>query len=148
MTREIWLILEELKLRNPGTIHEALGIEFTAIGEDYLEAQMPVDARTRQPAGILHGGASVVLAESLGSIASHLVIGLDTGICVGIEINASHLSSVGSGWVLGRVTPVRLGRTLHVWDIKIREQSSQENKYTCMSRLTVMVRSKTSKAVS
>jgi 1,4-dihydroxy-2-naphthoyl-CoA hydrolase len=141
----IWkasVTLEQLQIRNAGTIHEALGIEFTKVGDDFLEAHMPVDGRTRQSAGILHGGASVVLAESLGSVASHLVVGLDASFCVGIEINASHLSSVRSGWVLGRVTPFRLGRTLHVWDIKIREKFSQKNEYTCISRLTVMVRAK------
>lgn len=136
--------LEQLNSMNRDTIHDALGILFTAIGDDYLEASMPVDKRTKNPPGILHGGASVVLAESLGSVASMLVCSLVAGpkdkTCVGIEINASHLSSMKSGIVVGRVTPVRLGKTIHVWDIQIRDGSASELKLICQSRLTVMVK--------
>ena len=141
--------LDQLNNRNPGTIHETLGIEFTEIGEDFLEATMPVDQRTRQPAGLLHGGASVVLAESLGSIASRLVVGMDSAVCVGIEINASHLKAMKAGTVTGRVSPVRIGKSIHVWDIKIRDQQLKDQArdqafddapLVCMSRLTVMVK--------
>ena len=137
--------LDQLNNRNAGTIHETLGIQFTAIGEDYLEATMPVDERTRQPAGLLHGGASVVLAESLGSIASRLVAGMDSSVCVGIEINASHLKAMRMGSVIGRVTPIRIGKSIHVWEIKIRDQQSPERQpedapLVCISRLTVMVK--------
>lgn len=131
--------LEQLNAMNPGTIHIALGIVFTAIGDDFLEATMPVDERTKNPPGILHGGASVVLAESLGSVASILVAGPKESIAVGIEINASHLNSIKSGNVVGRVTPIRLGKSLHVWDIQIRAETA-ENKPICRSRLTVMVK--------
>jgi 1,4-dihydroxy-2-naphthoyl-CoA hydrolase len=117
----------------------ALGIRFTAVGDDYLEATMPVDARTRQPAGILHGGASCVLAETLGSVASNLVAGYGEQECLGIEINANHLNAVRSGLVTGRVTPTRLGRSLHVWDIRLTDDAGR---LTCVSRLTVMVRPK------
>jgi 1,4-dihydroxy-2-naphthoyl-CoA hydrolase len=119
----------------------ALGIRFTGAGEDYLEAAMPVDARTRQPAGILHGGASCVLAETLGSVASNLVVGDGEAECLGIEINANHLNAVRDGTVTGRVTPTRLGRSLHVWDIRITDE---RGRLTCVSRLTVMVRPKRS----
>ncbi len=133
--------VELLNSRNPGTIHVSLGIEFTDIGDDYIEASMPVDERTKNPPGILHGGASVVLAESLGSIASHLVAGISPGkICVGIDISASHLTSIRGGKVIGRATPIRLGKTLHVWDIQIRDGQSKELRPICRSRLTVMVR--------
>ena len=130
--------IAELNSSSPQTIHEALGIQFTAIGDDYLEATMPVDRRTQRIFGILHGGASVVLAESLGSIGSAYVNGPDR-FCVGIEINASHLHRMTDGFVTGRATPIRLGRTLHVWDIKIREGADKNAKQVCQVRLTVMV---------
>lgn len=117
----------------------ALGIRFTSVGDDFLEATMPVDARTKQPAGILHGGASCVLAETLGSVASGLVVGHGDYDCLGIEINANHLAAVTSGTVTGRVAPVRLGRSLHVWDIRMTDD---RQRLTCVSRLTVMVRPK------
>jgi len=121
-----------------GTDHmlPTLGIRFTEVGDDYLVATMPVDARTKQPAGILHGGASCVLAESLGSVASSLVAGRDKD-ALGIEINANHLASVPSGVVTGRVTPTRLGQSLHVWDIRLTDE---RGRLTCVSRLTVMIR--------
>jgi 1,4-dihydroxy-2-naphthoyl-CoA hydrolase len=98
---------------------------------------MPVDERTRQPFGILHGGASCVLAESLGSVASVLVLSsVEKFVPVGTEINASHLKSVQSGWVYGKVTPIRLGRRLHVWDIRITDEAGN---MVCISRLTVMI---------
>ena len=132
--------LDELNSLHYATIHEALGIHFIAIGDDFLEASMPVDRRTYQAAGLLHGGASVVLAESLGSIAAVLVNGQGKDNCVGIEINASHLRGISSGFVVGRVTPIRLGRTLHVWDIQIRDGAYPEDTPRLISqcRLTVM----------
>lgn len=134
----IWKIrptIEQLNAMSSGTIHESLGIHFREVGDDYLEATMPVDTRTLQPFGCLHGGASVVLAESLGSAASILVSG--NRQCVGIEINASHLRPAREGLVTGRVTAIRLGKTLHVWEISIL---AQDGSLVCVSRLTVMVR--------
>lgn len=115
---------------------EHLGMVFTEIGDDFLVAKMPVDHRTKQPAGLLHGGASVALAESLGSIASALCIDSQTKMPVGIEINANHLKSATSGWVTGKVTGIRRGQSLHVWNIEIH---NEQNDLVCVSRLTVMV---------
>ena len=118
------------------TIAETLGITITAFGDDWLEAAMPVDERTFQPVRILHGGASVVLAETLGSIASTLCVDLSKQNPVGLEINASHLRAVHNGFVTGRVTPVRIGRTVHVWNIDIRDD---RDRLSCTSRLTVAI---------
>ncbi|MDE0771286.1 MAG: hotdog fold thioesterase [Salibacteraceae bacterium] len=119
-----------------GTIHDALGIVVTEIGDNYVMATMPVDERTVQPYGILHGGASIVLAESLGSIASHYVVDSEKYIAVGLDINANHLRPVRSGLVTGKATPIHLGRKNHVWDIEIR---SDRDKLVCKSRLTIAV---------
>lgn len=114
-----------------------LGIEFLEKGEDYLIAKMPVDHRTKQPFGLLHGGASVALAETLGSIASVLCLDDPTKEkAVGLEINANHLRSVTEGWVYGKVTPIHIGRRTHIWDIKI---TNEEGKLVCVSRLTVAI---------
>lgn len=114
-----------------------LGIEFLEIGEDFVTARMPVDHRTHQPFGILHGGASVVLAESLGSVASFLTLAdPTTQRAVGLEINANHIRGVSSGWVYAKATPLHLGRTTHVWDIKI---TSEEGKLVCVVRFTVAI---------
>ncbi|MHB8635572.1 MAG: hotdog fold thioesterase [Fimbriimonadaceae bacterium] len=119
-----------------GTMHDAVGLAFTEVGNDYLAATLPVDARTKQPYGILHGGASAVLAESLGSVASNLL--LDEGWeALGIELNANHVKAVREGLVTGRVTALHIGRTLHVWDIKIVDSTGA---LTCVARLTVLVR--------
>jgi len=115
---------------------EHLGIEFSEIGDSFLKARMPVDHRTNQPYGLLHGGASCVLAETLGSIASALMIDTSKFICVGIEINANHIRSARSGYVHGIVTPIHVGSSTHVWDIKIH---SDEEKLICVSRLTVAI---------
>jgi 1,4-dihydroxy-2-naphthoyl-CoA hydrolase len=115
---------------------EHLAIEVTEIGDDFLIAKMPVDARTKQPAGLLHGGASTALAESLGSMASALCLKSKSKMPVGIEINANHLKSAASGFVFGKVTPVRVGLSLHVWNIEIR---NEKNDLICVSRLTVMI---------
>lgn len=139
----IWKSAVDLKslnaMRDAANMLNALGIRFTEVGDDYLQATMPVDERTKQPAGILHGGASCVLAETLGSVASNLVVGYGEADCLGIEINANHLNAVASGTVTGRVTPVRLGRSLHVWDIRMTDD---RGRLTCVSRLTVMIRPK------
>jgi 1,4-dihydroxy-2-naphthoyl-CoA hydrolase len=132
--------IEVLNQNNHNTIHHSLGIKITELGPDYLVGTMPVDERTHQPAGLLHGGASAVLAESLGSIASLLVAGIQNKTCVGIELNLSHLRGVRSGEVTGQATPIRLGQSLHVWEIKIWDSSDPERKLTCVSRLTVMIR--------
>lgn len=128
--------LEELNARTKNTAMESLGICFTAIGEDFVEATMPVDGRTHQPAGILHGGASCVLAETLGSMASSLLLNLNEFVPVGLEINANHIRSVQSGEVIGRAEPIHIGRTTHIWEIRIR---NQEEKLVCISRLTIAV---------
>ncbi len=129
--------LSRLQFADIDTITKHLGIEFTEAGEGYLTARMPVDGRTHQPFGILHGGASVVLAESLGSVASWIL--LDDPArqrAVGLEVNANHLRAVRSGWVYGRCTPIHTGRTTHVWDIRITDE---QGKLVCISRLTVAI---------
>jgi len=129
--------LQFLSNLNPNTIDKQLGIEFVEIGEDYIIAKMPVDHRTHQPFGILHGGASVVLAESLGSVASLLSLAdPEKQRAVGLEISANHIRAVREGWVYGRVTALHVGRSTHVWDIKI---TNEAGKLVCVSRLTVAV---------
>ena len=118
------------------TIAEILDIRFTEVGADFIKATMPVDHRTHQPYGLLHGGASCVLAETLGSIASAKVIDPEKFICVGIEINANHIRSVRSGLVTGITTPIHIGASTHVWDIKIYDE---RDKLICVSRLTVAI---------
>ena len=129
--------LSRLQFADIDTITKHLGIEFTEAGEGYLIARMPVDGRTHQPFGILHGGASVVLAESLGSVASWMLLDDPTKQrAVGLEVNANHLRAVRSGWVYGRCTPIHTGRTTHVWDIRITDE---QEKLVCISRLTVAI---------
>lgn len=113
-----------------------LGIEFTEIGSDYIEATMPVDHRTKQPMGLLHGGANVVLAETLGSIAASLTIDIKKFSCVGLEINANHLKSVRDGKVRGVAKAIHLGRTTQVWEIKILNEGDQ---LCCISRITMAI---------
>ena len=113
-----------------------LGIEFTEVGEDFITAKMPVNERTRQPFGILHGGASVVLAETLGSIASFLTIDTEKFNAVGLEVNANHLRSVAAGFVTGICRPINIGRKIHVWEIKMFDDNRKMN---CVSRLTVAI---------
>jgi len=113
-----------------------IGITFTEIGDDYLKATMPVDHRTTQPFGLLHGGASVTLAETMGSMASSMLVDLNAQNCVGIEINANHIKSARSGYVNGIVEPIHIGRKTHVWDIKI---SNDQKELVCVSRLTVAI---------
>ncbi|HTN29291.1 MAG TPA: hotdog fold thioesterase [Pseudomonas sp.] len=128
--------LERLTAQLADTIGELLDIRFEAVDDDSLTASMVVDRRTRQPHGLLHGGASVVLAETLGSMASYLCIDPQTHHCVGLEVNANHLRALRSGRVTGVTRPVHLGRTTHVWDIRLQ---GDDGKTSCIARLTVAV---------
>jgi len=130
------LLIQDLEGLGRGTMGEHLGLVFTELGKDVLKAKMPVDHRTVQPYGLLHGGASCVLAETLGSVASSLVINPDKFICVGIEINANHVRSVREGFVTGICTPIHLGASTHVWDIRIHDDNER---LICVSRLTVAI---------
>ena len=127
--------LDALNASSRNTAMEPLGIVFTELGADYLRATMPVDARTHQPYGLLHGGASVLLAETLGSTAGMLSVPEGKGV-VGIEINANHLRGVRSGQVTGTARPVHVGRSTQVWDIQIEDAAGR---LVCVSRLTVAV---------
>lgn len=128
--------VEEINGRPKNHLGALLGIEFMDIGEDFITARMPVDERTHQPYGILHGGASVVLAETLGSVASSMVIDWEKYIGVGLEVNANHLRPVKSGYVSGVCKSVHIGGKTHVWDIKIYDDRGKMN---CISRLTVAI---------
>lgn len=127
--------LEALNAMSRNTAMEPLGIVFTEIGPDYLRATMPVDARTHQPYGLLHGGASVLLAETVGSTAGMLSVDESQG-CVGIEINANHLRGVRSGTVTGTARPLHVGRSTQVWEIRIEDDAGR---LACVSRLTLAV---------
>lgn len=120
----------------PEYLGSFLGIKFTDYSENSLTATMPVNEKTRQPFGILHGGASVVLAETIGTFASSLVIDTNKFSCVGLEINANHLRSVSSGEVRAVCSPVHLGNKTHVWDIRLY---SDQNKIVCICRFTVAI---------
>ncbi len=126
----------ELQRVSEHTLVDHLGIEFLEIGDNYITAKMPVDHRTVQPMGLLHGGASVVLAETLGSVASSIIADRNKSYGVGLEINANHLKSARDGFVTGKVTPIHIGRKTHVWDIKIYNNN---NDLICVSRLTVAI---------
>ncbi|NBA97340.1 hotdog fold thioesterase [Pseudomonas sp. R5(2019)] len=128
--------IDQLNSMRNNTILEVLDIRFERADEQSLTASMVVDPRTHQPFGLLHGGASVVLAESVGSMASHLCVDTNKFYCVGLEVNANHLRGVRSGRVTAVATPVHIGRTTHVWDIRL---SNAEGKPTCISRLTMAV---------
>ncbi|WP_276485939.1 hotdog fold thioesterase [Paraflavitalea pollutisoli] len=128
--------VQDLHPLGKNTIAEVIGIEFTEVGPDFLKARMPVDQRTHQPFGLLHGGASCVLAETLGSVASALVIDQSKAMCVGLEINANHVRGVRSGFVTGTASPIHIGATTHVWDIRIVDE---RDKLVCISRLTVAI---------
>jgi len=133
----LWKItptLEQLIERSKNTLMEHLGIEYLEIGDDYLKARMPVDHRTKQPYGILHGGASVALAETLGSFAAELCVDREKNTVVGLEINANHIRPVTSGWVIGITKPIHVGKTTQIWEIKIY---NEQEKLVCISRLTV-----------
>lgn len=131
--------IEKLNKLSADTMNDLLGIKFTEVGENYLKATMPVDQRTRQAYGLLHGGASVTLAETVGSVASVMVVDPELYLCVGVEINANHLRSVKDGFVIATAIPLHLGMSSHVWDIKIIDKNE---KLICVSRLTVYVKKK------
>ncbi len=118
------------------TMSEHLEMKFTEIGDNYLKVSMPVNNKTKQPYGLLHGGASVALAETIGSVASALVVDHTKFFCVGLEINANHVRSAREGLVIATCTPIHLGASTHVWDIKIHDE---KEKLICISRLTVAV---------
>ncbi len=130
------LSLAGLNPVGPKTMGEFLGMEWVELGDDYLIMRMPVDERTKQPYGLLHGGASCALAETVGSLASHFVMDPDKNICVGLEINANHVRSINKGFVTATCTPLHIGASTHVWDIKIHDD---RNKLVCISRLTVAI---------
>lgn len=113
---------------------EFLGIEWLELGTDFLRARMPVNERTRQPYGLLHGGASCVLAETIGSVAAAMVIDHNRFLCLGLEINANHVRGVRTGFVTGTATPLHLGSSTQVWDIRITDE---QDRLVCISRLTV-----------
>ena len=121
---------------NSGTVVEHLGIKITEVGDDYLTGTMPADARTFQPYGVVHGGANVVLAETLGSIAGAHVIDFKTTKCLGQEVSASHLRPVSSGLVTGTARPIHLGRRSHIWEIRLEDD---RGKLTCLSKLTLAI---------
>jgi len=130
------LSLSDLQPLGRGTMGDHLGMEWTAVGDDYMKIKMPVDKRTIQPYGLLHGGASCALAETAGSVASHCIIDPDKFICVGLEINANHVRGVKDGYVTATCTPLHIGTSTHVWDIKIHDE---REKLICVSRLTVAI---------
>jgi len=130
------ITLERLNQLSDNTLVAHLGIEIIAIGEDFIEAKMPVDHRTHQPLGMLHGGASVALAETLGSIAATCCVDINTQYCVGLEINANHIKSVRDGFVYGVTRPIHIGKKTQVWEIKITDEKKQ---LTCISRITMAV---------
>lgn len=132
------LALADLRLlpKEKDSMSDFLGMEWVDLGPGYLQLKMPVNERTRQPYGILHGGASCALAETAGSIASHLVIDNTKFLCAGLEINANHVRSATGGFVTATATPLHLGNTTHVWDIKIQDD---QGKLICISRLTVAI---------
>jgi len=135
----IWYVpvsLEALREQNRRTLVEQIGIEFTAVGEDWLAGTMPVDERTHQPFGILHGGASLALAESLGSVAGNLCVDFTKFRCVGQEINANHLRPIASGIVTGTARAIHLGTRSQVWQIEI---ANPARRLVCVARLTLAV---------
>jgi 1,4-dihydroxy-2-naphthoyl-CoA hydrolase len=135
----IWfqqISLDHARERGRGTLIEELGIEVIEVGPDHLKGRMPVDRRTRQPAGVLHGGASVALAETLASWAATFCVDPAQHHCVGIEINANHVRPAADGYVYGTARPVNLGRTLQVWEVRI---SNEQDKLVCIARVTMAV---------
>ena len=126
----------DLTLCGEGCGNQHVGIELTEVGPDFLKGRMPVDNRTRQPAGVLHGGMSIVLAETLASWGAAYTVDLSKFHCVGQEINANHIRAVKSGWVYGIAKPLHLGRKSHVWQVFIRDEA--EN-LVCISRVTIAV---------
>ena len=136
----IWLdkelSLDKIKPPGPDTMAQHLGIEWVELGKDFMKARMPVDHRTKQPYGFLHGGASCALAETVGSVASYFVIDNHLFYCVGLEINANHVRSATQGYVIATAVALHLGKSTHVWDIKIVDDA---DRLICASRLTVAI---------
>lgn len=130
------ITLDNLNNMAKGCMLEHLGIEFVEIGSDYIKAKMPVDHRTHQPYGLLHGGASMVLAETLGSVAAHFAVNDDKFITVGQEINANHIRSIREGFVYGVTRPIHIGKKSHVWGIEIFDE---KDRLICISRITMAV---------
>jgi 1,4-dihydroxy-2-naphthoyl-CoA hydrolase len=128
--------IESLSARARNTLVEHIGIEYTEIGDDYIKARMPVDYRTVQPARILHGGASVVLAETLGSVAANQSLDPDQQMAVGLEINANHVRSASEGFVTGTVRALHIGRSTQIWEIHIRDD---QERLVCISRITMAI---------
>ncbi len=131
--------VDSLNQMGQGNMVEHLGIEFTEVGENYISAKMPVDQRTKQPLGLLHGGASLVLAETLGSIAGHSCVDSTRQYCVGLEINANHIRAMREGYVYGTAKPIHVGKKTQVWEIRI---TNEDNKMVCISRITLAVMDK------
>ena len=129
--------LEDLNSVNKNTISEQIGIKITALGDDYIEGTMPADERTFQPYGLIHGGANIVLAESLGSIACAHVIDVEKEICFGQEVNASHIRPVFSGFVTGVAKPLHIGRGTHIWQIELK---NEQDKLSCFVKLTMAIK--------
>lgn len=128
--------VEALNQLAKNTMVEHLAMEFTEVGEDFITARMPVDKRTHQPHGLLHGGASVVLAETLGSVAANYCIDNEKRYAVGLEINANHLKGVRRGWVYGTTKAIHKGKTTQVWEIRI---TNEEGALVCISRITMAI---------
>ena len=127
---------DDLNLRGKNTLADFLGITFTDVGEDSLTATMLATERTKQPLGIVHGGANVVLAETIASTAANAAVDFDTYYCVGLEINANHIRSVTDGLITAITRPLHIGRTTHVWSIDLYNEAG---KRTCISRMTASV---------
>lgn len=133
------ITLDVINRRGENSMVDFLGIVFTKIGDDFLVATMPASPRTRQPLGIIHGGASVVLAETVASTAANMVVDFEKYYCVGLEINANHVRSVREGFVQALTRPIHLGRTTQIWSIELTNEAGQ---ITCVSRMTAYVVSK------
>lgn len=136
---KIWyneITLDMLSSRGKNTMIDYLGIEFIEIGDDFLVARMPVDHRTKQPVGIMHGGASCVLAETIGSTAANCCVDINTNYCVGLDINTNHIRSVKEGFVSGIAKPFHIGKSTQVWSIEI---FNEEKKLVSVNRLTMAV---------
>lgn len=128
--------LQQMSEHARNTAAATLGIEYLEVGDDYLKGRMPVDERTRQPYGILHGGSSVLFAETLGSIAANHCLVSDNKVAVGLDINANHIRPVAKGWVLGTARALHIGSTTQVWEIRIE---TEQGKTVCISRLTMAI---------
>ncbi len=128
--------LENINNFSKGCMVEYLGIEFIEIGKDYIKAKMPIDHRTKQPLGLLHGGASVALAETLGSVAATACLDPQKQFAVGLEINANHIKSATEGFVVGTADAIHIGKNTHVWEIKIE---NEQNQLVCVSRITIAI---------